>query len=143
MINSCGDMVKGRSAADLTPQEAEKLKQASHEAVIVLEWAAQCTPGEVVQAEAYINGTGPLPQGAQNMIEEYYKQQEQMKQREQQEQMKQREQQEQMKQQEQEKQQKVAQKINQKPKIEKVGLDDLLGEEKSKKTAVSRSTKTL
>ena len=134
MINCCGDMVKGRSAMDLTPQETEKLRQVSKESVIVLEWAAQCTPEEVVQAEAYINGTGPLPQGAQNMIEEYYKQQEQMKQREQQEQMKQ---------QEQEKQQKVAQKINQKPKIEKVGLDDLLGEEKSKKTAASRSMKTL
>ena len=133
MINCCGDMVKGRSAMDLTPQETEKLRQVSKESVIVLEWAAQCTPEELVQAEAYINGNGPLPQGAKTMIEEYHKMEEKAKQQEQKEMI------------EKEKTQKVEQKTEQKPKREKVGLDDLMGEEKSKKsfkkTAESQTVK--
>lgn len=122
MLDCCGDIVRGRKAMDLTQQEVEKLKQASNDAITIMEWAVECTAEETKQLEAYVNGEGPLPKRAKEAIEASHKLEEQMKQR----------QQERKKMEE--KTQKAAQKTDQKPKREKVGLDDLMNEEKSKKT---------
>ena len=82
----------------------------------------------------YLNPAGSVKDRvAKTMIEDYHKMEEKAKQQEQKEMI------------EKEKTQKVEQKTEQKPKREKVGLDDLMGEEKSKKsfkkTAESQTVK--
>ena len=63
MVNACGHLLKGRSAADLTVQEMKQFKAAKDMASAIEFWNPMCSPQEMNMLDAYIKGEGPAPQG--------------------------------------------------------------------------------